>query len=307
MSRLEDAEVFVAVIDAGGFTAAAAALGLSQPAISRRVAALEDRLGVRLLVRSTRRLRPTDAGSAFYERARRALAELDEGECAASAASAELRGAIRRTAPPAYGRHVIVPALAAFGAVHPAITVDLVLAERRLDLGEERIDLAIRIDDPGRGSELVHTRVGDFAVVTCAAPAYLAAHGTPRAPDDLARHACLLQAGPTRGAVWSFAPAAGARRRPEPIAVAVGGPLRTNDVEALAAATRAGMGIARLPDFLVRDDVRRGTLRAVLPRYPIRRVAVFAVYSERRHLPARTRALLDFLKRAQLRVRTPRA
>ncbi len=296
MSRFEDAEVFVAVVDAGGFTAAAAALGVTQPVISRRVAALEARLGVRLLVRSTRRLRATDAGVAFYERARRALGDLAEGECEAAAAGVEVRGALRVTAPPAYGRHVIVPLLAAFADAHPAITIDLVLAERRLDLAEERIDLAIRIDDPGRGSELIHTRLGDFAVVTCAAPGYLARRGTPRTPADLAAHACLLQAGPSRGDVWSFAPRAGrSARRAERVTAKVGGPLRTNDVEALVAAARAGMGVARLPDFLAAEDVARGTLRTMLARFATRRVDVFAVYTERRHLPARTRALLDFL------------
>jgi DNA-binding transcriptional LysR family regulator len=302
MSRLEDAEVFVAVVDAAGFTAAAAALGVSQPAVSRRVAALETRLGVRLLARSTRRLRPTDAGAAFYEHARRALGVLEEGECEAAAANADLRGSLRVTAPPAYGRHVVVPALAAFGAAHPAITVDLVLAERRLDLTEERVDLAVRIDDPGRASELIHARVGGFDVVTCAAPIYLAARGAPRTPADLAAHACLLQAGPTRAAVWTFTPVSRAGGRAETATVQVGGPLRTNDVEALAAATRAGMGIARVPDFLVAADIRRGTLRRVLPRFATRRVDVFAVYSQRRHLPARTRALLDFLT-ARLRGR----
>src|SRR5262245_21501135 len=131
MSRVEDAEVFVAVVDAGGFTAAAAALGVTQSAVSRRVAALEARLGVRLLTRSTRRLRPTDAGASFYARAQRALSELEEGECEAAAQSADLRGAIRLTAPPALGRHLVVPHLAAFAAAHPAITLDLVLGERR--------------------------------------------------------------------------------------------------------------------------------------------------------------------------------
>ncbi len=290
MSRLEDAEVFVAVVDAGGFTPAALALGVSQPAVSRRIAALEARLGVRLLTRSTRRLRPTDAGASFYEHARNALGILEAGECEAAAANADLRGLLRVTAPPAFGRHVIVPAVAAFSATHPAITIDLVLAERRLDLAEERIDLAVRIDDPGRASELIHTRLGDFGVVTCAAPAYLAAHGTPRTPADLARHACLLQAGPSRSDVWSFTPPARATRRSEAATVKVAGPLRSNDVEALAAATRAGMGVARLPDFLLTTDLRR-----VLARFATRRVPVFAVYSERRHLPARTRVLLDFL------------
>ncbi len=287
MSRFEDAAVFVAVVDAGGFTAAAAALGLSQPAVSRRIGGLEARLGVRLLTRSTRRLRPTDAGSSFYARARRALAELEEGECEAAAAGAELRGDVRLTAPPAFARHVLLPHLAAFSAAHPAVALDLVLGERRLDLVEEKVDLAIRIDDPGRAAGLIRTRLGGFEVITCAAPAYLKLRGRPKTPADLARHACLLQVGPSRSNLWRFVGAEDA--------VEVRGPLRSNDVEALAAATRAGMGVARLPRFLIASDLRRGTLRALLPRFAVREVAVFAVYTERRHLPARTRALLDFL------------
>jgi DNA-binding transcriptional LysR family regulator len=139
--------------------------------------------------------------------------------------------------------------------------------------------------------------------VTCAAPAYLAARGMPRTPADLAAHACVLQSGRTRRDVWSLTPTGGGRRRAGDAPVQVTAALRTNDVEALAVAARAGTGIARLPDFLVADDLARGALRAVLPRYRARRVDVFAVYTERRHLPARTRALLDFLK-ARLRVRT---
>jgi DNA-binding transcriptional LysR family regulator len=301
VSRLEDAEVFVAVVDAGSFTAAAAALGVTQPAVSRRVAALEARLGVRLLVRA-KRLRPTEAGAAFHDRARRALGELEEGEHEASATSAELRGALRVTAPPAFARHVLTPHLAAFAARHPAIALDLMLAERRLDLAEEDVDLAIRIDDPGRAPGLIHTRLGELAVRPYAAPAYLAAHGTPRTPMDLARHACLLQTGPTRGSTWTFT-INGAS--PDRVSVPVRGPLRSNDMESLAAAARAGMGVALLPDFLaaVPSAMR---LRPLLSRCTPRRVPVFAVYGERRHFPARTRALLDFLL-ARMRARAPRA
>lgn len=306
MSRIEDAEVFVAVVDAGGFTAASAALGVSQPAVSRRVAGLEARLGVRLLTRAPRGLRPTAAGAAFYERARRALGDLAEAERDASGESAELAGSLRVAAPPAFGRTVLLPHLAAFAGAHPQITVDLLLGERRLDLVEESIDLAVRIGDPGRAPGAIHTRLTDFGVVACAAPSYLELHGTPRDPADLARHACLRQIGPARGDVWSFA-ARGIRvrraARPRPrTSTAVRGPLRSNDVEGLVAAARAGMGIGLLPDFLVAGDLGRGTLRQVLAQFPVRRIEVFAVYPERRHLAARTRALLDFLA-ARLRPR----
>lgn len=296
MSRIGDAEVFVAVVDSGGFTTAAQALGLSQPAVSRRVTGLEARLGVRLLARSTRRIRPTDAGRSFYERCRRALAELEEAESEAAAQGADLRGTIRLTAPPAFGRAVLLPHLAAFSAAHAAIAVDLRTGERQVDLGEEAFDLAVRIGNPGRAPGLIHTRLADFDLVTCASPAYLAAHGTPRSPAALARHACLVQAAVTPRDVWAFSPA-GAPRRGAAAALSarVAGPLRSNDVESLAVAARCGMGIAVLPDYLVADDLARGALRRVLPRFAARRVDVYAVYAERRHLPARVRALLDFL------------
>jgi DNA-binding transcriptional LysR family regulator len=289
MSRLGEAEVFVAVVDAGGFTAAARALGMTQPAVSRRVTALEARLGTRLLVRSTRRLRLTDAGEAFYERSRVALAELEDAECAAAAEGTELRGRLRLTSPPAFSRAVLVPHLAAFSAAHPAISVELLLTERRLDLADEGIDLAVRIADPGQRAGLVQTRLTTFTMIACAAQSYLSARGNPRAPADLARHACLVQSGSLRHDTWRF------ERGGKWTSVQVQGALSSNDVDALRLAARAGMGIALLPSFLAEADIRTGALRPLLGRFSSPRIDVYAVYGERRHLPARVRALLDFL------------
>ena len=212
MSRIGDAEVFVAVVDAGGFTPAAVALGLSQPAVSRRVAGLEARLGVRLLARTTRRIRPTDAGRMFYERCRRALAELEEAECEAAAQGADLRGVLRLAAPPAFGRAVLMTHLAAFSTAHPAISIDLRLGERQLDLREEAVDLAVRLGDPGRAPGLIRTRLGEFRLVACAAAAYLEVRGAPRTAADLVRHACVVQAGATVRDLWTLFPQVGRPR-----------------------------------------------------------------------------------------------
>lgn len=294
MSRIEDAEAFVAVVDAGGFTAAARALDLSQPAVSRRIGALEGRLGVRLLLRSTRRFRPTAAGQAFYERCRRLLGDLEEAENEAAAQGAELRGIVRLAAPPSFGRNVLLPHLAAFATVHPAIKLDLALSERPVDLGEEGFDLAVRIGDPGSAAGLIRTRLTGFDAVACAAPSYLAAHGTPRRPSDPERHACLVQAGTTPHDRWTFI---AERRSARAVAdaVHVTGPLRSNDVESLAVACRAGMGIAVLPTFLIAADLKQRTLRRLFARWQARSIDVWAVYAEKRHMPARVRALLDFL------------
>jgi DNA-binding transcriptional LysR family regulator len=189
-----------------------------------------------------------------------------------------------------------MPHVAAFCAAHPAISIDLMLGERQLDLREDAIDLAVRLGDPGRPPGLIRTRLGEFRLVACAAPEYLAERGEPRTAGDLAGHACVVQSASTLRDVWTFSRGGGSSaRRAAGESAKVSGPLRSNDVESLAIAVRAGMGIAVLPDFLVAGDLRRGNLRQVLPRLETPRVAIYAVYAERRHLPARVRALLDFL------------
>lgn len=285
LSRLSDAETFVAVVDAGSFSAAAQALERTQPSISRRVGSLEARLGVRLLVRSTRRLRLTEAGAAYYERCRRLLAELAEAEADAAAAAQLPRGVLRVTAPPLLGRRRLVPQLPAFLERWPELSLELTLAERVVDVVEEDFDCAVRMIDPGRRPGVIARRVGAIAIVTCAAPDYLAARGTPRRPAELAAHDCLMQLTRPPRDRWAF----GAE------SVAVQGRLRITDVEALRVAAVAGLGVARLPAFVVEDDLRAGRLRALLTRWRPAPVPVFAVYRERRHLPARVRVFVQFL------------
>lgn len=290
MRGTADLETFVAVVEAGGFSTAARRLGLSQPAVSRRVAALERRLGTQLLSRIGRRVRLTPAGSDLHERCRPLLSELRRIEREASARDAA-SGVLRVTAPPALARRLIVPRLPELRARHPEMRVVLDTSERYADLAAGGFDVALRLFTPGRYADLVTRRLASFVVVPCAAPAYLRVRGTPRVPEDLAGHDCLVLAATREHALWSFG--RGGRND-----VRVTGPLATNDVEALRVAALAGLGIALLPSFLVDDDVRARRLRRVLPGFEPSAIPLYAVHAEPRGASPRTRALLDFLAAA---------
>jgi len=289
LPRLSDAEVFVSVVDSGGFSAAARRHGVTQPAISRRIAALEERLGARLLMRSTRRFGLSEPGRLFYERCRRVLAELEDAEQEVKTRSTSPRGTLRVAAPPLFARRVLVPRLGTFMRRYPEITVDLVLAERYVDLVEEGFELAIRLVDPGAGAALVARRVATFRIVVCCAPSYLRGRRAPARPRDLADHACLVQSATATRDEWSF-------RGPDgPHSVRLAGPLRTNDLEAIHAAARAGIGIAVLPSFAVAGDLESGALRLLLDSFTLPPVKVWAVHAGRRHRSARLRAFLGWL------------
>ena len=289
MARLSDAEVFVSVVECGGFSAAARRHGVTQPAISRRIAALEERLGARLLLRSTRRLALSEQGRHFYERCRRLLAEFDEAEQEVMARSAAPRGTLRVAAPPLFARRVLVPRMGAFLRRHPDITVELVLAERYVDLLEEGFELAIRLLGPDAGAALVARRVGTFRMIVCCAPSYRRAHGAPARPRDLAGHACLVHSAVATRDEWSFRGPDGAQ------AVRVRGPFRSNDIEAIHAAARAGMGIALLPSYAIDDDLASGALEPLLETFTLAPMKVWAVHAGRRHRSARLRLFLDWL------------
>ncbi len=289
MARLSDIEAFVSVIECGGFSAAARRHGVTQSAISRRVAALEERLGTRLLVRSTRRFAPSAQGQRFYEQCRRLLAEFDEAEQEVMAGSASPRGTLRVAAPPLFARRVLVPRLGSFIRKHPDITVDLVLADRYVDLVEEGFELAIRLLTPTTSATLVARRVGFFRMVVCCAPSYLRRRTVPRHPRDLATHACLVHSALATRDEWSF------RGADAPDSVRVAGPLRTNDMEAIHAAALAGLGIAVLPSYAIADDVKSGGLRVLLESFTLPPMKVWAVHTGRRHRSARLRVFLDWL------------
>jgi DNA-binding transcriptional LysR family regulator len=290
MDRFASLRAFVAVVNAGSFARAAERLGLSRAMVSKHVQQLEDRLGARLLQRTTRRLSLTEAGKAFHGRAERLIADLEEAEAAVASEGAAPRGTLRISAPVSFGARWVAPALAGFLAGHDGLAGDLVLNDRIVDLVEEGFDLAIRIARLP-DSSLIARKLAPCRVALVAAPAYLKRAGAPRAPDDLARHNCLGYAYAASGDTGRFVRAGGGA----PQTVRVRGTLNANNGDALAAASREGLGIAVLPTFLVGEDLRLGRLTCVLDGWEPEALDVNAVYPQNRHLSAKVRAFVDFL------------
>jgi DNA-binding transcriptional LysR family regulator len=289
VDRLFAMNVFAKVVEHGSFARAAERLAISTSAASRQVAELEAHLGARLLHRTTRRISLTESGQAFYERCVQLLADLEEAESAAAASAAEAKGTIRLTCSTHFGVRHLAPAIAAFLAGHPRVKFDVSLSERIVDLVEEGYDLAVRIGQPG-GQNLVARRLWQTRIVACASPGYLARHGTPRSPEDLAGHACLTYEYLALRNTWRFRDERGRER-----AVRVAGPLHANNGGLLAAAAVQGLGIAFEPDFIVAPDLEAGRLRPVLEAFEAPVSDVYAVYPSRRHLSAKVRAFVEFL------------
>lgn len=292
MHRLTDLAVFARVAELGSFTAAAEDLELSKAAVSQSVTRLEARLGARLMHRTTRRLTLTEAGALLAEKAGRALGELSDAEQAVTALTGAPRGQLRVSAPMSFGLLHLAPLVPAFLARHPAITLDLQLDDRMVDLVRERIDVAIRITQLA-DSSLVARRLAPCRQVVCAAPAYLRKHGAPVAPAELTRHNCFtysLLRGPHD---WRFH-APGGRW----VAVSVRGNLRSNNTLALRAAALAGAGVLHCPTFYVGAELAAGRLVPLLPGYRLPEISIYAVFSERRHLAPKVRAFVDFVAAA---------
>lgn len=294
MARLEinrsgELEVFVQVIELGGFSAAARACGMTPSAVSKLVARLEQRLGTRLVNRSTRQLQLTPEGCAFYERGVRILADLAEAERCASAHSAP-RGRLRVSANVPFGHHFLLPLAPAFLARHPDVTLDIVLTDEVIDILEHRTDVAVRAG-PLKSSNLVARKLGGTRMVIVGAPDYLTRHGTPSAPEELRAHNRL-------GANYVRAqPGWPLRQQGEDVVLPVNGNALASDGEALRRLALAGLGLARLAAFQVRDDIAAGRLLPVLEECnPGDVEEVHAVYvGQGGYLPLRVRAFLDFL------------
>ncbi|SEJ06811.1 transcriptional regulator, LysR family [Azotobacter beijerinckii] len=294
MARLEvnrsgELEVFVRVIELGGFSAAARACGMTPSAVSKLVARLEQRLGTRLVNRSTRQLQLTPEGCAFYERGVRVLADLDEAERSASAHSAP-RGRLRVNANVPFGHHFLLPLVPGFLERHPDVTLDIVLTDEVIDILEHRTDVAVRAG-PLKSSSLMARKLGQTRMVIVGAPAYLARQGTPATPDDLQRHNLLGFNYVRAQQGWPM------RRAGVDTVVAVTGNAQASDGEALRRLTLAGLGLARLAAFQVREDIAAGRLLAVLEDFnPGDSEEVHAVFvGQGGYLPLRVRAFLDFL------------
>jgi len=289
MDRFNALRVFAQIVESGSFSRAAERLGLSTTAASRHVAELEAHLQARLLNRTTRRLSLTESGQAFYGRAVQLLQDLQEAEQEASQAAIAPRGTIRLTTSVTFGARHVAPAIAGFLALHSGVKFDVQLSDRSVDLVEEGFDLAIRIG--GAGSEtLVARKLGETRLVPCAAPAYLARHGTPATPEELARHNCFTYEYASPRNQWRFLDHDGREH-----AVRVGGNAHANSGDLNVALAALGAGIAFEPDFMVGDDVRAGRLVQLLPDYTAHPAPIYAVYPTRRHLSAKVRLFVAYL------------
>lgn len=290
LDRLTGMQVFARVAALGSLSAAARALGMSQTMATKHVAAIEERLGVRLLLRTTRKLTLTEAGRRFLESTERILAEVEEAEATAAAERVEARGTLRVNAPLSFGVREIAPQMAEFARQHPAVVVDLGLSDRFVDLVEEGWDLAIRI---GRmqDSSMIARRLAPCRMVVCASPGYLDIHGRPATVTELAAHNCLSYtlSRTQAGGRWLFGPEG-------QVGVPVTGNLRANNGDALVAAALAGQGLIYEPTFLVSDALKDGRLVAIeLGETLIELPGIYAVHPASRLPPAKVRAFVEFL------------
>jgi DNA-binding transcriptional LysR family regulator len=290
--QLEDMRIFVATVDARNFTAAASRLSLSKQFVSRRVMALEEALGVQLLIRNTRKLAVTELGQEFYERARRILGEVEEAEQAMSLRRAGPRGLLRVSAPMSFGMMHLSPLVAMFLRENGDVRFDMELSDRTVDVVGEGFDMAIRIGILP-DSTLVAQKLVDVRMLACCSPAYAKRRGKPAVPADLARHACLLYG--HGGAIsWDFVIDGAVK------GVEVHGPLRANNGDLIRDAAVAGLGIVRLPDFIVADALKSGELVTVLDDFLPGATSVYAVYPQHRQSSVTIRAFVEFLRK-QLR------
>lgn len=287
MDRLDELAAFVAVADARSFTQGARKLGVSSAQVSKLVARLENRLGARLLNRTTRDVSLTDTGQAYLERARDLLDGFEALETSVKDQSGP-SGRLKVSAPVSFGRNQLTPALLDFAAGCSAVSLDVVFSDRMVNLVEEGFDVAVRIGHLS-DSSLVARRLAAVRLVTCASPDYLARAGTPTTLADLAKHEAVLDTNARDPTVWRFGPQSDTRD------VRVHGRLSFSGAEACAAAGVAGFGLIRSPAFAVAEDLRAGRLVPVLCNYEPEVIHVHAVYPHARHLAAKVRAFVDFL------------
>ena len=281
--------MFVRVVDAGSFTGAAEQLRLSRPVVSKYVSRLEDRLGVRLLNRTTRRLSLTEAGRIFHQRSQRGLQDIEQAEEEVSRLQENPRGVLRLNTPMSFGILHIAPLLPEFQARYPDVSIDMNLDDRQVDVIEEGFDVSVRIAELP-DSSLVARRLAPCRHVVVAAPAYLERHGTPRRPEDLRDHNIITFSYQASMADWHFiAP------DKRPVSVAVSGAMQANNSLALREALLAGAGIMRTPTFVVGQDIQAGRLAPLLGNYQALEISIFLVYPQRRHLSPKVRAFVDFM------------
>ena len=286
-----DLLIFARVAELGSFSRAAERLGLPKSTVSRRLAALEQRMGERLLLRTTRRQTVTEFGLQLLEHARQVVAEMDAVAVLREQRQAAPSGRLRVSMPSDFANLLLVDSLAAFMALHPAISLELDLSPRRVDLLGEGFDVAIRMGDLPDDALLVASKLAVFTHGLYASPDYLAEHGDPQSPDDLARHAAVrLMRGSGEPAAWTLI------QGDQRWSGVPAGRASANSPEMLIRLARAGAGVAAVPDGFAQADVRSGALRRVLPGWTLPTSTAWAVYPGRKLMPAKTRAFVDMLQ-----------
>ena len=288
MDKLEAMNAFAKVVAAGSYAEAARRLGLTRSAVSKAVMELEQLLGARLLDRTTRRVTPTEAGRAYYERCVAIIADVEETESQISRLNDAPRGTLKVNAPMSFGTRYLGAAVADFMARYPELRIELILNDRFIDPLEEGVDVTVRIGSLG-DSSLIARRLAPARLALAAAPEYIARHGAPKEPEDLAAHACLTYGHMAPTHRWTL------QRGDEAVSVAVNSRLCSNNGDVLREAALKGNGITNLPTFLIGPDIAAGKLQIVLPATPPAPLAIYAIYAPNRYLAAKSRVFIDFL------------
>ena len=288
MDQLTGMRVFAAIVDRGGFAAAGQTLGISKTMTSKHLASIEDRLGVRLLHRTTRKIGLTEIGTEYFRRCQEILRLVDDADAHLLDSGGQPRGLLRLNAPVSFSEMHLAPSIADYRKLYPNVQLELAVDDRVVDLIEEGFDLAVRIGQL-KDSSLVARRLAPANVVLAASPAYLERRGIPERPDDLIRHDCLLYTYSSERDEWRFDGSDGSR------AIRVSGPLVSNNGGILMRAALDGQGIADLPTFIIGDALRQGRLVEVLAGHRRQNRGIFAVFPANRHLSPKVRSFVDFL------------
>jgi DNA-binding transcriptional LysR family regulator len=293
MDRLAAMDAFVRVVDAGSFSGAAKQLHVGQSAVSKAIAQLEERLRVRLLLRTTRRLTPTEAGRNFYERAKRSLEEVHEAELVARGASATLSGALRIQATVAFALLHVIPCLPAFLTQHPALDVDLVIEDRNINLVEFGIDIGLRVGQLGN-SKLSARKIAQCQTLVIGTPSYFNAAGVPRIPADLVRHRVIVYEQPLDGATWTF------RQGAVETSVNLNGRVHLNTTVGVRECVLADLGLVIASEWVFAPELKAKTVKAVLADWSLPPVEAWAIFPTGRQASAKARAFASFIERQML-------
>ena len=292
MDRITGIGLFIRVVETGSFSKAAVEAGVTQPTATKAVAAMEQRLGARLLHRSTRGVTPTETGALYYDKCKLIAREIDEADNLATLLQSRVGGMLRISTSVAFGRRVVVPLVLRYMALHPDITLDLSFDDRYVNLVEQGVDLAIRMG-PMADSALGARYLGTNPWLMVAAPAYLAARGAPASAADLARHDCVVYSSVQGDDRWSLRTATG-----EKLSIPVKGPLRSNNLSAILAAARAGMGLAVLPWYVARESLAEGTVVPVLADHGLPAQEMHAVFPSPKLVPLKVTSFSGFLQQS---------